>query len=119
VYKGIREKYEKHLYDMSYKNKAYVLDLWNILKKQGNKIIIAEDTYPSPSTKDNKSSYFLFFFNLSEASDTGSILLFAYSISSRKEEVCALIAAISIILPTISVVTSGTSYIRTKRTKKL
>jgi hypothetical protein len=35
-----------------------------------------------------KSSYFLFFSNLSEASDTGSILLFAYSISLRKEEVC-------------------------------
>ena len=48
VYKGIREKYEKHLYDMSYKNKAYVLDLWNTLKEQGNKIIIAEDIYLHP-----------------------------------------------------------------------
>jgi hypothetical protein len=33
------------------------------------------------------------------------------SMESRKEEVCALMAAISIILPTISVVTSGTSLI--------
>jgi hypothetical protein len=38
-------KQDKHLYDMQYKNEVYVSDLWNILKKQGNKIIIAEDTY--------------------------------------------------------------------------
>jgi hypothetical protein len=43
IYKDIRAKQDKHLYDMQYKNEVYVSDLWNILKKQGNKIIIAED----------------------------------------------------------------------------
>ena len=48
IYKDIRAKQDKHLYDMQYKNEVYVSDLWNILKKQGNKIIIAEDTYLHP-----------------------------------------------------------------------
>ena len=39
---------EKHQYDMSYKNKAYVSDLWNLLKEQGYKISIAEYTFLYP-----------------------------------------------------------------------
>ena len=48
IYKDIRAKQDKHLYDMQYKNEVYVSDLWNILKEQGNKIIIAKDTYLHP-----------------------------------------------------------------------
>jgi hypothetical protein len=51
---------------MQYKNEVYVSDLWNILKKQGNKIIIAEDTYLHPGAfifyieqLETQTSYFL------------------------------------------------------------
>ncbi|SMN13565.1 hypothetical protein BHECKSOX2_688 [Bathymodiolus heckerae thiotrophic gill symbiont] len=45
VYKSIREKHDKDLYDMSYKVEEYVSDLWNILNAKGSEIIIAKDTY--------------------------------------------------------------------------
>jgi hypothetical protein len=62
--------------------------------------------------KEQKNCSVVMILNEDELSDNKEeTLLFAYSISSRKEEVCALMAAISIILPTISVVTSGTSLI--------
>ncbi|CAC9618689.1 hypothetical protein [uncultured Gammaproteobacteria bacterium] len=45
VYKSIREKHDKYLYDMSYKVDEYVSDLWKILNAKGSEIIIAKDTY--------------------------------------------------------------------------
>jgi hypothetical protein len=93
-------------------NNSYELkDNKETLDKYKEKLIDYEFSYdPSPSESleilQDKLTAFKEY-----PLDTGSILLFAYSISLRKEEVCALMAAISIILSTISVVTSGVSLI--------